>query len=165
MKIRTGFVSNSSSTSFTCCICGNEESGMDMSASDAGMTQCSNGHTFCENHALDSEKLTIQEYRNWFESWCNEYEWRKDQLVYLKRNAEDFMEWFEENDMEDTMNEDGVSPLQCPICQFKNASSDEIAQYYLKSNNLNVEQFASSMKEKFGTYNEFKKYISNKKGN
>lgn len=50
MKIRTGFVSNSSSSSYTCDVCGDERGGMDMCLSEAGMHSCINGHVFCDSH-------------------------------------------------------------------------------------------------------------------
>lgn len=53
MKIRLGFVSNSSSSSYTCRVCGNEEGGYDISLEGAGMVQCVNGHVFCEGHVLE----------------------------------------------------------------------------------------------------------------
>ncbi len=56
MKIRTGFVSNSSSSSFVCDVCGEEISGMDICLSEAEMYQCENGHTFCEFHALEVDE-------------------------------------------------------------------------------------------------------------
>lgn len=50
MKIRQGFVSNSSSSSFICDICGMTEAGSDCeSMSDYGLVECNNGHTFCES--------------------------------------------------------------------------------------------------------------------
>ena len=52
MKLRTGFVSNSSSSSFVCDITGATESGYDASARDCGFAQCSNGHTFVEGLLL-----------------------------------------------------------------------------------------------------------------
>ena len=61
MKIRRGFVSNSSSTSFTCVVCGEEQSGMDISLSDVRMTQCSKGHVFCDEHKLEIEEPEIAE--------------------------------------------------------------------------------------------------------
>lgn len=50
MKIRAGFVSNSSGTSFTCDFCGEEVAGMDLGLTDAEMFSCKNGHTVCDSH-------------------------------------------------------------------------------------------------------------------
>jgi len=49
MKIRNGFVSNSSSSSFVCDICCGAEGGWDLSLRDAGMVSCANGHYFHED--------------------------------------------------------------------------------------------------------------------
>jgi hypothetical protein len=46
MKTRKGFVSNSSSSSFICNICGKSEGGYDISLDDAGMCGCEGGHVF-----------------------------------------------------------------------------------------------------------------------
>jgi hypothetical protein len=52
MKIRAGFVSNSSSSSFICEVCGEDASGWDLGLEDAEMVNCVNGHTFCEDHVI-----------------------------------------------------------------------------------------------------------------
>lgn len=53
MKIRSGFVSNSSSSSFVCDLCGNAESGYDMSIQDADMFRCTDcGKEYCISHKL-----------------------------------------------------------------------------------------------------------------
>jgi len=52
MKIRNRFVSNSSSSSFTCAVCGNTQSGYDMSLNDFEMSRCENGHII-DNECLD----------------------------------------------------------------------------------------------------------------
>ena len=60
MKIRLGFVSNSSSSSFTCNICGHTESGWDLPLSEAGFIECSNYHIFCEEHVkYDNTEIHI----------------------------------------------------------------------------------------------------------
>lgn len=46
MKVRTGFVSNSSSSSFICDLTGNTEGGWDASLSDFEMVECAKGHVF-----------------------------------------------------------------------------------------------------------------------
>ena len=53
MKIRQGFVSNSSSSSFICDICGDISSGWDASPSELGFQMCENEHYFCEEHLKD----------------------------------------------------------------------------------------------------------------
>jgi hypothetical protein len=55
MKIRNGFVSNSSSSSFICDVSGHVESGWDISLDDAGMYECVNGHTFLDEYKVDSD--------------------------------------------------------------------------------------------------------------
>ena len=51
MKVRNGFVSNSSSSSFVCNICGEIEAGYECSLSDFEMEECEHGHTFHTEHA------------------------------------------------------------------------------------------------------------------
>ncbi len=59
MKIRKGFVSNSSSSSFVCDVCGEDESGWDLCLSETGMFECTNGHTICKSHkiAIPNEEI------------------------------------------------------------------------------------------------------------
>lgn len=47
MKYRKDFVTNSSSSSYVCDICGNEVSGFDCSVRDGDMFECMNGHVIC----------------------------------------------------------------------------------------------------------------------
>ena len=56
MKYRSDFVTNSSSSSYTCDICGRTESGWDMGLSEAEMVECVNGHTFCADEMLELSK-------------------------------------------------------------------------------------------------------------
>ena len=60
MKIRKGFVSNSSSSSFVCDVCGEEVIGMDIGLEDAEMAECEWNHIFCTSHT-DKEFEDIYE--------------------------------------------------------------------------------------------------------
>lgn len=58
MKIRNGFVSNSSSSSFICEICNRTEIGWDgNSVTDFDMVRCVNDHTFCMSHLINSSEV------------------------------------------------------------------------------------------------------------
>lgn len=60
MKVRKGFVSNSSSSSFICEVCENVESGYDASPSDVGMCECENGHTLCQSCVPDFDSIELK---------------------------------------------------------------------------------------------------------
>lgn len=57
MKIRKGFVSNSSSSSFICEACESVEGGYDARLSDVGMCECENGHILCQSHVPNFDEL------------------------------------------------------------------------------------------------------------
>lgn len=62
MKIREGFVSNSSSSSFICMVSGRIEAGYDLSMRDVEMYQCENGHYFDDSYLLPAPpKIDIDE--------------------------------------------------------------------------------------------------------
>lgn len=52
MKIKTGFVSNSSTTSFVCCVCKEQFSGMDLTVREVEHSTCENGHIVCNDRLL-----------------------------------------------------------------------------------------------------------------
>lgn len=52
MKLRKGFVSNSSSSSFICDVTGEDVSGWNMCLSEAGMCECENGHIFLDEYLV-----------------------------------------------------------------------------------------------------------------
>jgi len=166
MKYRIGFVSNSSSTSFTCCLTGEEISGMDLGLSDAGMYECKNEHIFSENLLL-SPVFPIAECREWAENkWCDD-EYMKEKYAVLHShitNAE-FLKWFTENEFMNEMLEDvedsryDVDPKCCPVCQFEDLPYEDVAKYYLLLAKLTRKEFAKKMKRKFKTYNAFSEYL------
>ena len=59
MKIRKGFVSNSSSSSFVCDVCHENISGMDLCYEEAEMFECENGHTVCEEHIISKDHYDV----------------------------------------------------------------------------------------------------------
>ena len=72
MKVRRGFVSNSSSSSYTCEVCNETHSGWDLCIDDAGMFECENGHIIHE----DCSKTFEHPSRESFEDEDAYYEYR-----------------------------------------------------------------------------------------
>jgi len=65
MKLRKGFVSNSSSSSFLCEVCGEDYSGMDAGLDEAEMFECEYGHVVCYDHIIlgeDEDKYDIPDF-------------------------------------------------------------------------------------------------------
>lgn len=79
MKIRKGFVSNSSSSSFLCEICGAMESGYDTCASELGFANLPCGHTICESEILS---LSDDEFAKFVEDELKQYETKKTESQY-----------------------------------------------------------------------------------
>jgi len=141
MKIRTGFVSNSSSSSFTCSVCGETYSGMDTSPSDFEMFECKNGHYICDEHKIE---LTDKQ---------------KEKI--LKQEAPD-IEGEDLDEKWDNFIDDccGESPIEeCPICQLKEFDNADLATYFYKSRNLTKQSLSEEVKSKFKSYSEFRDYL------
>ena len=125
MKTRTGFVSNSSSSSFVCDVCGEECSGYDMGLDEAGMVQCVNGHTFCEGHRLNQKNED------------------KDQDEVLDENDEC------DDDSYDLPDKD------CPLCQFQKITDDDLSTWLLLQVGTTREKVLAELREQFKDYKAF----------
>lgn len=160
MKLRTGFVSNSSSSSFTCCVCGDTQSGMDMGLSEACMNECQAGHVFCDDHKLGEHHPTIDQMRS--EMLLSAYEEDKEEI----KNAGDdeIQEMWDDFDFE----EGGSSRYSCmaefcPVCQLKTLTDTDALEYLMKIHNTNLKTICKEIKEKYGSYAEFRKAMKGTK--
>jgi len=131
MKIRTGFVSNSSSSSFTCEFCGRADSGWDMTASEADMCECENGHLLCQSHIV-SEVL----------------EMNGDSVIEKLGLDADF-----------DANFDYIPAERCPLCQFKRVSDGDLINYLLAKVGSTRDEITDELRTKFKSYDEFKDYV------
>ena len=155
MKIRTGFVSNSSSSSFTCCICGTTESGMDASWQDWDWHGCEHGHIFCCDELVKVEDVEIVSYKQKFlvsdikeyikddadSDYCQRL---KGQVEAIEAGDEDIIEelW---GDWTEGAN---ICELECPVCQFEAPNYGDLARYMEKKYLISREDIFKIVKQK-----------------
>ncbi|MEE1301850.1 MAG: hypothetical protein UHD64_03630 [Bacteroidales bacterium] len=185
MKFRKDFVTNSSSSSYVCEICGRSESGWDICLSECDMMQCVNGHVFCCHEALEqlskTEMIKMIFENGWNSRWDKNY------------TEEEISAMDEDIIFEDFITDGGyydVPECMCPICQFIEYSECDLSAYLLKEYgvsrdevfaevkqlnkrrrklyeneyityvckkfDLNPTEIVAGWKEKFGTYKNFK---------
>lgn len=128
MKVRNGFVSNSSSSSFVCCISKETVEGWDYCLSEAGFVECENGHTFLEEYVLwnaDIKKQVIAGYTD------------SDVRYYDKNVAEQLAEMGEdEPDLDNEYLRYELPACCCPVCTFDTVIDADIDSYVAKQYNI-----------------------------
>jgi hypothetical protein len=171
MKIRKGFVSNSSSSSYICDICGEQAVGYDISLSDYEMYQCVNGHIFCESHmkAIPVEYLLIKaSLEENVTKWTEYYNQNNSQNYkhYMDDAIQELNDFNQLSEVEaDDLDDYGdlLSELRyeypaefCPICRFDYLSKDDLYKY------INIDDIKKEIVEKFDNYEDFKSHLNNK---
>ena len=158
MKKRIGFVSNSSSSSFICDVCGEEASGWDLGLSEAEMYECQNGHVFCESHVeedlndLEIIKKVILKKDDKF------YKQEKEELLKMIDDGVDDAEIID-NFSDYGLNGDGRYQFPeeyCPVCQLKVLLSKDINDYLLNKVAQTKEDVENEIREKFKNLKELK---------
>lgn len=159
MKIRKGFVSNSSSSSFICEVCGEVESGYDASASDVGFSFCENGHSFCQEHVLPISREAAEAL---VKRIIENPEWVSQD--FLDQTTEDQIEEIlsistRDADGNSTFSDygfdDGIPEEFCPICSLTALSDGDILSYILKEHGSTREFVIEKARKEFGTYDKF----------
>ena len=186
MKYRKDFVTNSSSSSFICEICGRNESGFDLSLSDVGFAECVNGHIICEDELINYRDCLI--------------EYIAENTDFISKNLLDEEKLAKCSDdeirdylMEHTDYPYDIPEIGCPICQFIEYSEhdlsrflekeykvprDEVFQKVKETNrrrrklydseyitevcsrfDLKPAEIVATFKDRFGTYSKFKQYL------
>lgn len=149
MKFRKDFVTNSSSSSYVCEICGRSESGWDICLSECDMMECVNGHIFCCDEALErpTKKAMIKIILE------NEYnKGRYDRNLGKCRDftEEDLIAMDEEILFEEWLTNGGyyeVPECMCPICQFIEYSENDLSAYLLKEYGVSRDEVFAEVKQ------------------
>ncbi len=160
MKIRLGFVSNSSSSSFVCDVSGRVESVWDMCIRDAVMCECENGHCIGEEHIVSLiddvikndgvDKVNDMVFA--FYKIDDEYE--KETLHFSNGNE------FIRNVVDEVDDARYSLPAQfCPICSLCHISADNTLAYLLKKNGLSLTKLQDEIRTKFSSLKKLQEWL------
>lgn len=149
MKFRKSFVTNSSSSSYICDICGEEASGWDLSLSEAEMYECEHGHTFCETH-LRKNALTKETLIDFLKNKMDEEDWQNYNIGDI---IDDFDELYEVAKDWDLRYE--CSEKICPICSFEKFLDSDLLKYIQKYKGINLDEIKNEVKNKYNSYSSF----------
>jgi len=188
MKIRTGFVSNSSTSSYICGVCGSVDAASDCVAmSDLGFEICQHGHEFetecsslkIEDHYPEVRDYIIKYYQEHIEFCKRQIEEKDFKYTSQEKYEEDIqrteanvqflhvMDFKKEDDIEGLMElyDDSdycyeVPEFLCPVCQLEGLNS-EYTYNYLRKRDLIVEsELFEEIKRRFTNFKEFQKYLN-----
>ena len=156
MKIRNGFVSNSSSTSFICQECGETWSGYSGEYGDIREMSCENGHSLCSECA--DKHLNIEELQDIIIKELqpeDQVKYAKDPKALEKFIDEEFggiEEFLTEFDLDW-----GLPEETCSICTFKTLTTYDGYRYLTYKNKMSEQDILDAIKEEFGDYKLFAK--------
>lgn len=169
MKIRKGYVSNSSTSSFVCDVCGRVEAGYDLMLKEVEMLMCKCGKCYCEKHMMSSTRVAdalkaLEKYKD-DDDISDLYEklskMNLDDVFSQNTSADDwnnFVSFFKNLNSGDYM-----PSCLCPFCNLEYISDIDMLDYVLHVCNLEKNQIEKEMKERFKTRNELIDLIKEKK--
>lgn len=148
VKYRKDFVTNSSSSSFVCDVCGAEASGFDMCLSDAGMYRCVNDHTFCEDEAIEASAQEMIDSILEME-FFDHYDEENNKLIYVRKSKEELesMDSFQLRDIIVRRERSEVPECMCPICQFIEYSESDMAMFLEKEYGVSRQEVFAEVKK------------------
>lgn len=155
MKIRSGFVSNSSSSSFICGVCKTVETGYD-GEYNIETTMCDYGHEWCAKHDLKSSILSTEQKVKIISS--DEYfvkNLKDEDVEFLKSDNKEEIDGIFEQYEEDNVDE--ISEYLCPVCTLSSISDTFVLKYLLKRSGKKLSNIKKEIRNKFNTLNDLKK--------
>jgi len=158
MKIRSGFVSNSSSSSFTCNVCGATESGYDVSLNDVGMFECIKGHVVCDSHQINVE-VTVDMMKETLKTYEKRRTWKTPEEMEEELKRIDELDDSTVESEYDDVKYEGVSSCLCPICQLKRMNKHDALAYLMMKHSYTEETLLADVTTQYGTYDKFRDVV------
>ena len=161
MKIRSGFVSNSSSSSFICDVCGREESGYDISLCDCEMRQCRTGHTFCVDESVcEPADLDTEVIRKMLIEDEKKRTWRKPDEIERKVADLELMSADQLAEEAGEISDYEVPNVCCPVCQMQVVTDADMLKYLIKKQNATKKELVVKIQTEFDEdYTAFSKFL------
>ena len=154
MKIRKGFVSNSSSSSFVCDVCNTVEAGYD-GQYDFDTSYCNSGHNFCSDHLGYLNKLTLDDkVKVALKDERFAKTLREEELALLKKKNAFAMEDVFKRFMESW---DEVPDCICPLCSLVKIPDWAVIKYLLNKCGMTTKEVEDDLKSKYDSLEELKK--------
>lgn len=164
MKYRTDFVTNSSSSSFICDVCGTHIEGYDYSLSDAEMLECESGHTFCEHHIriptieetyeyvkknFDENQLVSLKKLTLFDKTIKPYEVEPNFASSVCEVIKKTTDWPYD-----------IPEMYCPICKLEHIDNYDKFHYLCKKLGFNMSEIIQEIKDKFETLDDLMDFLT-----
>ncbi len=150
MKIRSGFVSNSSSSSFICDVCDEEFLGWDASPSDYDHFTCEFEHICCNDNIIEAKGFDKVDYGYVPSRYCPICNFKfisnRDVCKYLEKSK--------------GITRDEVFAEIKKLNKRRRVLKDfEYVQYVGIKFGLTEKNLLEEIKERFGKYDKFMKYL------
>ena len=158
MKVRNGFVSNSSTSSFVCDICGEKYEGWDASPSDPDFecSVCENEHIMCNSHleGVEIESLMAKDEERHIPSKycpiCNFQTYAEGEMVtYLEKTRK-------------VSKDEVFVKVKAINKRRKKLYNAEYITDVCQKFSLTDELLLKEIKDKFGNYDAYAKFLRSK---
>lgn len=161
MKIRTGFVSNSSTSSFICDVCGEEYTGWDATPSEFDCDSCEDGHIWCRSHEWEDLKMTDEQMDECSKSGGGELPTEFCPICQFKVYSECEMAGYLEKTREVSRDE-VFKKIKVMNKRRRKLYDSEYISHVCEKFELTDEILLDEIKSKFANHTEYYKFIKSK---